>query len=882
MRWFDVTRLRLRALFARGRADADLDRELRAHLEQQVEELTARGLSPEEARRTAVSTFGGVERVREESRDARGVSFMENIGRDLRYALRGLRREPMLLVAATISIAVGAGGNLAVFSLAREFMFTPPDVRRPDQLVQFRVSHGSHASYQRWLDLRASDVLGDIAGFSIEKELNWRNGDEVTSVMPMHVTSNFFDVTGVPVAFGRPFSDAETRAESDPRVVLVTHSFWRSKLGSDSAVLGRTLTLNNQSYVILGVLAPRLRSVAGFAISPSVYVPLSRSLVPDLDDADANVVRLVGRLKPGQTLEQGRLAVDAADRRLGRLAGDTVYAGVQEFGSMSTIISANGPKAFRIVGGFFFFLGLVSFMVLLIACANVAGLLIARGTRRRQEIAIRLAIGGTRVRLLQQFLAEGFWLALVGTAGGLGLSVVFMRIVNSLSLPIPIPVELNLVADPAMLLAAVVVIFLSIVLCAVLPAIGATRLSLVPALKREEPFYATRRFTARSVLLIGQVTVSTVLLVTAFLFLRNLQRTQVTDPGFEVNRALVAQVGFVRGLPEAERAAYLQRAVEQVGALPGVEEAASTGSIPLTVSGASSSGREVRIDGADVQHVQYSRNYVGPGYFSTLNVRVSGGRQFNASDAPGAPLVAIINEEFVRKYYNGRNAVGSQMRFEGGNVVYDIVGVVANGKHEMLGEQQRAALYLPLRQAPEELAIAFVVARTRGDPAVVVPAIRQALNALDRSVAVQVEPMRSALRFSLLPSQIGAAILGTLGFLGLVLAAFGLYALVSYNVSRRVSEIAIRTALGATRGGILRLVVRDAAVLVGGGVVFGLAVAAFVTAPLATFLADGLSSKDPLSFGATLVAFVVVAVLASWLPARQATKVSPVVAMRLD
>jgi len=879
-RWMDVARSRVRSLFRGRRADAELDRELRAHLDHQVDELMSRGMPRDEAYRTAISTFGGVERIREESRDARGVSIVENIVRDLRYALRGLRREPMLLVAATVSIAVGAGGNLAVFSLAREFMFTAPDIRRPDEMVQFRVSHGSHASYQRWLDLQASDALGTIAGFSIEKELNWRNGDAVTPVMPMIVTANFFDVTGVPVVIGRPFSAAEARAEDDPRVVVVSHSFWRNRLAGDSTVIGRPMMLNGQSYVVLGVLAPKLRSVAGFAISPSVYVPLSRSIVPRLSDTDASVVRLLGRLKPGQSLEQGRAAVDAADRRLGRLAGDTVYAGVQDFGSMSTIMSSS-PKATRVVGGFFALLGLVSFMVLLIACANVAGLLIARGTRRRQEIAIRLAIGGTRSRLVQQFLAEGFWLALIGTAGGFVLTIVFMRIVNSLSLPIPIPVELNLAADPAMFAGAVGLVIVSIVFCAVLPAFGATRLSLIPALKREEPFYATRRFTARSVLLTGQVTVSTVLLVTAFLFLRNLQRTQVTDPGFEVNRAMMAQVGFVRGRPEAERATYLQRAVERVAALPGVEQAAFTGSVPLTVSGASSSGRSARIDNRDAQHVQYSRNHVGPGFFSTLNIRVSGGREFTTLDKPGNPLVAIVNEEFVRRYYNGANAVGSQIRFQGDNVVYDIVGVVANGKYETLGEDQRPALFFPLLQSTEEFSIAFVVARTAGEPTMA-ETMRKTLTELDASVSVQAEPMRSALRFAMLPSQVGATVLGTLGFLGLVLAAFGLYALVSYNVSRRVSEIAIRTALGATRGGILRLVVRDAAVLVGGGVLFGLAVAALVTAPLATFLAEGLSSKDPLSFGATLVAFLVVSVLASWLPARQAAKVSPVVAMRLD
>ena len=879
-RWFDMTRNRFRSLVRGGQADADLDRELRSHIAQQEEELVARGIQRDEAHRQAVSTFGGVERMREESRDARGISVLENLTRDLRYAFRGLRREPMLLVAATISIAVGAGGNLAVFSLAREFMFAAPDVRRPEELVQFRVSHGSHASYQKWQDLDASDALADIAGFSVEKELNWRNGDQVTALIPMLVTANFFDVTGVPVALGRPFTAAEARAEDSPRMVLVSHAFWQNRLGGDSAIIGQPITLNGDSYTILGVLAPRLRSVAGFSISPAVYAPLSRSLVPELQ-TPANIVRLLGRLKPGQTLAQARTAVDAADRRLGRITGDTLYAGAQEFTSLNTLVGASGPKALKMVGGFFVLLGLVSLMVLLIACANVAGLLIARGTRRRQEIAIRLAIGGTRSRLVQQFLVEGFWLALMGTVAGLGLTVAFMKLVNSLTLPIPVPMELHLGVDPAMFAAAVVLVFLSILLCGVLPALSATRLSLVPALKREEPFVATRRFTARSMLLTGQVTVSTVLLVTAFLFIRNLSHTQVTDPGFEVNRALVAQLGFVRGLPGEDHIGVLQRATERVAALPGIEQAAFASSVPLTMHGGSTSGLMAHIDGVDgSQHVQFARSNVGPGYFSTLNVRLTSGREFQASDVVGTPAVTIINDEFARKYFNGRNPVGNRMRFEGRDTVYEIVGVVANGKHVTLGEDQRAAMYLPLLQHPEGVEVAFVVARTRGDPSGSVVTVRSAISELDRSASVQVESMRSALKFSLLPSRIGAAVLGTLGFLGLVLAAFGLYALVSYNVSRRVSEIAIRSALGATRGGILRLVVRDAAVLVGGGVLLGLGIAALVTTPLATFLAAGLSSKDPVSFVGTFIAFIVVAGLAAWLPARQAVRVSPVVAMR--
>jgi hypothetical protein len=310
-----------------------------------------------------------------------------------------------------------------------------------------------------------------------------------------------------------------------------------------------------------------------------------------------------------------------------------VYAGVQEFAAAGSLAAANGPKAQRVFGGFFALLGLVSLMVLLIACANVAGLLIARGTRRRQEIAIRLAIGGTRSRLVQQFLVEGFWLALIGTAAGMALSAVFMKLVNSLSLPVPIPIELHLGIDPAMFVAAVVLIFVTILLCGVMPALSATRLALVPALKREEPFYANRRLTARGVLLTGQVMVSTVLLVTALLFLRNLARMQVTDPGFEVDRALVGQLGFVRGQPGADHIGVLQRAVERVSALPGVEEAAFSSAVPLTMYGGSTSGLSARIDGGESKHVEFARSFVGPRYFS-MGIRRWAGASFRRQTCP--------------------------------------------------------------------------------------------------------------------------------------------------------------------------------------------------------------------------------------------------------
>jgi predicted permease len=785
----------------------------------------------------------------------------------------------MLLLAATMSIALGAGGNIAVFSLAREFVFAAPDVRDPATLVNMRVSHGSHASYDRWRDLDASGVLEHIAGFSIETEINWLNGDAAVSVVPMVATANFFEVTGVPVARGRGWSAAEARAELEPRVVVVSHDFWQRQLAGDSAVIGRTLMLNGEAYTILGVLRPRLRSVAAFAIAPNIYLPLSRAIMPELRNPEASIVQLLGRLKPGQSMAQARAAVDAADRRLARLAGDTLYGGVQEFARVGMLANA---KAERLIGGFFALLGLVSLLVLLIACANVAGLLIARGARRRQEIAIRLAIGGSRGRVVQQLVVEALWLSLIGTAAGVALSLVFMRVVNSLSLPVPFPIALHLTADGGVFLCAVGVVILTVLLCALLPSIHATRVTLVPALKKEEPFYLMRRFTARGVLLTGQVAVSTILLVTAFLFVRNLMRTQVTNPGFEVNHALVAQIGFVRGRPDADHPAFLESAVERVRALPGIVDASYTAGIPLTAHGGSTSGLSARIgDNTTTEHVEFARTAVGPGYFSTLGIRLLGGREFQRTDASGAPPVAIINEEFSRRYFRGKNPIGQRLQFSEEKMQLEIVGVVGNGKHRTLGEDQRAALYLPMRQQ-RKVNVAFVVARTRNDPSDLVATVRHALGEMDRSTSVTVEPMSSALRLALFPSRIGAAVLGTLGVLGLLLAAFGLYAMVSYNVSRRVGEIAIRSALGASRGSIVRLVIRDASLHVGIGLLVGLGISALVTAPLTTFLVAGLSATDPLSFAGTAFVFLTVSLMASWLPARYATRVSPVVAMRLD
>lgn len=882
LRWLDVLRLRLRSLFKRQRVDDELDRELRFHLEQLTQENIARGMSPQDAHDAARRSFGNVSLTKEEVRDGRGVTAFENLARDLRYSLRGLLHSPMLLVTAAISIALGAGGNIAVFSLARELLFSVPDVRQPQTLVTMQVSHGSHATYQRWRDLDESGALDRIAGYSFERQLNWFSGDAAVSITPMIVTGNFFDVTGAPISLGRTFTETEARTELEPRLAVVTHAFWQQNLGQDSAVVGRQLLFDGEPYTVLGVLAPGLRSVAGFALSPGVYIAVNRSNMPEIASKEYNALALVGRLKPNQSLEQGRAAVDAADRRLGRIAGDSLYAGVQEF---TRVGGLGGGKMTGAVTLFIAMLGFVALLVLLIACANVAGLLIARSTARRRETAIRLAIGGTRRRLLQQYLTEGFWLALIGTAGGLFLSALVMRVVNGVPIPIPIPVSLHLTTDIPVLAAAAGLVVVSMLLCALLPALGATRRSVTAALKVEEPRYVHRKITPRVLLLTAQVTFSTLLLVTSLLFVRNLSRTEYTNPGFDVKRTLITQIGFPQRQSATDNLAALQRAADRLAAIPGVQSTAVTNAIPLTTQAGSHSGRSAILgDRAQEEHIEYIENRVGPGYFATIGIQVKQGREFAASDRAGAPGVVIVNEEFARQYFPGESPVGSRIRITGdkSDPAVEIVGVVATSKYYTLGEEPRGALFYPVAQRTGALSLAFVILHTVGDPAALITPVRRAVGELDRSNAVLVEPMQSALMFALLPSRIGAVMLGSLGALGLVLAAFGLYAIVAYNVSRRIKEIAIRGALGATRARILSLVARDVAVVVGIGVALGLGIAAIATKPLAVFLVAGLSATDPLSFLGTALLFGFVSLVAGWLPARSATRVSPAVAMRAE
>jgi predicted permease len=881
MRLFERAIHRLRTLFGRRRVDAALAAEIALHLEEATREHVARGLTPAEARLAAQREFGSVALIEDQCRDTRRVSWIQHVVQDLRYGLRGLLAQPLLLFAATASIGAGAGATAVVVNLASELLLARPTVRDADRLVNITLDRSSHVTYADWRALDESGALDGVAGYHIEGSVNVGQEGQSVALVPLLATANFFDVLGVPMAMGRGFTAAEASAEREPRVTVLSDRFWRRRLGADPRAVGRVVVVNGEPYTILGVLPADLKAIPGFGLSPELYLPLQRALLPGLDHPHAAAAQLVGRLKPGMTLETSRAALDAVVQRRHEADRERPHH-VGEFSPVTA-----GTPGLGSLWRFFGVLAILGALVLGIACANVAGLLLARNTVRQKELAVRAALGASRGRIAQQLFVEALWLALLGTACGLAFMGLAMAAIAAMPLPLPLPLELRAQLDWRLFGLTVSLVVGATLLTGVLPALVGSRATLNPALKQVERTYVHRRFTLRGLLVVGQVTLAVGLVVTALLFARNLSLARTSSPGFDTTKTLVAQVGLVeqRYTPET-RLAMLEAAVERVEALPGVERASFSFGMPLSIRHGRTSGADVQVvePGAKPFNAHWAENIVSPGYFETLGIALRRGRDLTAADRRGAPRVIVVNETFVSRYLGGRAPIGLHLMLPGPghDEEHEIVGVVADSKHRSIGETQMAAIYAPYAQRPTDGRVLHVLARVTGDPADTVRPMTVAIAGLDPSAAVDVQTVRQSLAFAFLPSRVGAALLGGLGAIGLTLAMAGLFAMVSYSVTRRTREIGVRMALGASSTSVVRLVVSDAAVLVAAGVGAGLAIAALVTQPLALFLVEGLSPHDPLAFAGTAILFAAVAALATVPPIRRAIGVGPLTALRTE
>src|SRR5215831_6677363 len=761
---FRKLKLRLRAWFRRD----DAGDEVALHLEQLTDELMAQGMSPQEARTAAVRQFGNVTCIREQSRDLFSFGLAEDLGRDLRYGWRSLRRNPSVAVAAVLSMGLAIGVNTVVFSLIQEVFFSKPTTRAANDLVAIGLGGGSHASLPNLRDLDASGSLEKVAGFDVETTVNWRTDDGVRQTAVMLVSENYFELLETRSALGRTFTSSEARAERNPHLVLITHRLWTRKFAKDPSAVGRELILNGRPYTVLGILPERFRPPTILNTLPDLYVPASLELNPGLLMRHSQTFMLVARRKPGQTMQQAYAALRAAGSRMAQDYPNE-NAGLERSIRIRPLGSLSDPDAAGLLA-FAALLMVAVFVVLWIACVNVAGILIARATARRREIATRLAIGASRGRLIRQLLAEALLLAGMGTLAGLGLHWYLTRLLNELSLPLPVPIVFQIAPDATLMMYAIGLTAVATLLAGLVPAWQATRPGLTSGLKMDEPQYGYRRFTLRNGLIVAQVAITMVLVSVALLFTRSLIRARSLDPGFDLQHTAWARISVLNDrYAKGQVFALASQLLDAANGVPGVHSAALAEVVPLNSFMRTGTIIETK---KNAVRGDYYGNSVGPAYFETMGIPILSGRPFAPTDRKGAPDVVIINNALARRLFGNNPAVGERIWFgnrkEGPGV--EIVGVAANSKHLTMSESQPFAVYQPIARTQPSKPVINVIVRATADAATVVPRLRDALSSLDDTAAVEVGPLRSKLAIAYLPTQVGAVFVGSLGALGLLLA----------------------------------------------------------------------------------------------------------------
>lgn len=845
-----MMRRMLLKLLRRRRLQQDLEAELAFH-----REMASAAGNP--------IPFGNTAVIREHAFDLWRFNRIENLWRDLVLAFRALRKSPGFVLAALLSLGLGIGINTAIFSLAVEFLLSQPSVRDANSVVYLRQGGNSHMQPETIDALRRSGVFEDVAGENEETFINFNDGSETRRMFALQATKNYFTALGVPVAEGRGWN------ESDPdEVAVLNPHFWRTRLGADPAIVGKAIRLDGRPYVVLGILPDDYRSLIGYGYAPDVFVPKF---------IDGTILAAYARLKPGMSVGQANAAMPALGERLKREfpSGDEMN---QHLNATPVAGIARLQKEGQALSVILFFVTLLVIvgLVLIIACVNVANLFLARAAARMQEIATRLALGASQGRLLQQLLAESLLLSAAGAALGFLLALVAAKAAASIPLPFPVPIRLRIDPDWRVASYAATLAIVSAVASGLAPAWQAVRQSLSAGMHRE------RKQRLRRALVVAQIAISFVVLTTAALFLQNLARSTSLGPGFDVQHTIRADVY----LPPAKykesgaKLAFAGRAVEQLRAIPGVTCAAAARIIPFT--DATTYGSDVTFpDNGEKRHLQFNWNAVTPEYFRAMEIPLLQGRAFGPQDT-GARQVVIVNDVFVRQFLGSRNPVGATFLWGPEKAPHTIVGIVRATKNMTIGEDPRPQLYEPLAQIRNDRTRVQFVIRSATPPAGQLAAVRRTLRQTELSAGIEVETMFAGIGFAFLPSQVGGALMGSVGALALLLALIGLYGVLTYSIARRTREIGIRVAVGATSKDVSTLVFADFARLLAAGIGIGMAIALLVTRPLAIFLVPGLRPSDPASFAAVIAVLGAAGVLAALGPVRRALRIDPLECLRCD
>ncbi|MET0397620.1 MAG: ABC transporter permease [Longimicrobiaceae bacterium] len=808
---------------------------------------------------------------------------MEGVLQDLRYGVRVLLKNPAFSVAAVLTIALGIGATVTIFTLVNAVLLRPLPVADPDRLVGVEEvrergeAEGGPLSLPRYLAYREASgaVLSGLAAQGMG-DVALRAGGSPEAVLATYVSGNYFEVLGIHSALGRYFS-VDVDRPGEPAVAVIGDHLWRTRFGADPGVVGRTVHLNGHPTTVVGV-APRGFGGTFVGVLPDVWLPIV--LHERLNPWAGNGTRgpqigltLFGRLKPGVTREQAEAALTVAARRIEPEDAQTTRADAVRLERLSGVpTDMRGP-----VTGFMAMLLATAGLVLLIAGANVAGMLLARATVRRREVAIRLAVGGGRGRLVRQHLTETLLLFVVGGTGGLLLALWLAKAASAFQPPLPVRVALDLGPDVRVLGFALLLALGTGVAFGLAPALRASRPDLLPALRAGGAGRAVGRTRLRSAFVVAQLAMSLLLLVTAGLFVQALRGALAADLGFEPEGVVTATLDLrAHGYDGARAAAFQRRLVERLAGSPGTVSVGMARFAPL-----SGNVTTLEVDAPGRLSDRPRREQfvsVDEGYFRTLRIPLVAGRGFAATDRAGSPPVVVVNERLARRLWPGESPVGKRLRVEGKD--REVVGMARDGKYEQPGEDPASFLYLPIGQEPVEQATVLV--RSRGEPAAALAAVRRAVAELDVDVPLrEAMPLPATIGLALFPQRLAAVLVGAFGVLGMVLAAVGIYGLLAFHVGQRRHEIGVRLALGARAGDVLRMVLRQGMALVALGIAAGLAGALVMTRVLESLL-FGVSPTDPLTFAAVPLALCAVALLASWLPARRAARTDPMTALRAE
>jgi putative ABC transport system permease protein len=872
--------VRSAGLFGRGRRDADLAAELESHLQLHIDDNIRAGMMPEAARRDALLTLGGVEATKERYRDQRGIPPLDTLRQDVVYALRMLRKNPGFTATAVITLALGIGANTAIFSMVNAVLLRPlpfPDSERLVQVFETDTARGNRydvTSYPAYTDWRAQNrSFQSMAAFATRSLTLGLAGESVV-VPTKRVSASLFDVLGVEPAIGRRFRDEEQRPGSTT-VVILSDGFWRRRFAGSPAVLGQSVLVNDEPHTIVGVMP------ASFYIErpdeEQIYVPLAIET-----DRGHGYLRVIARLRPGVSRAQAQADMD---RIAARLAEQYPR---QHKGVGSNVMSMTDGLAHSARFGLFTMLAVVG-VILLIACANVAGLLLARGSTRQHELAVRAALGAGRSRLVRQLLTESVLLAAAGGALGLVGSGWFVRgLAATVATQYRVP-RLDAVSTDASVLAFSAVVSLTTgVLFGVLPAFVSASPDLNDAL-REGGRSATGRRAPRlrNALVVLETALALILLAGAGTLMKTFLTLRATNPGFEPAHVLALDM-FLPQPRFAElpaRTQYLSAALRRLQGVPGLQAAAFVADLPL---GGSTDGQGFHIPGrpdpAEGKAFVSGFNLATAGYFSLMRIPVLAGREFTTSDGPGTAPVIVINETAARRFWPGESPIGHQIDLPTGksSVRLTVVGVTGDVHHVGLGEPPRAEIFVNSLQAPLPWPWLVLTVRAHGDPTALAESVRAALRETDPNVPVQrIATLEDVVSRSIMEPRLYTFLLGAFAALAVVLAAIGLYGLIAYTVTQRAHELGVRVALGAGRREIIRLVLGQGMRLALVGTAIGLAAAVATTRGLVG-LVKGIEPNDPLTFAAVTAVLLGAALVAAYLPARRAARVDPMIALRAE